>query len=78
MAYQTAHNAAPAPHFGGVFGAIAGFFARIGSHMIENSAGARRLERVEALRAKSDAELQELGIERDRIVHHVFKDILYV
>ena len=37
-----------------------------------------RMNRIARLNAMSDAELAELGIERDRIVHHVFRDIYYV
>lgn len=36
-----------------------------------------RLQRVESLRAKTDAELAALGIARDEIVHHVFRDAYY-
>jgi hypothetical protein len=38
-------------------------------------AGRRR--QIEALQAKSDADLAEMGIARDRIAHHVFKDLYY-
>ena len=37
-----------------------------------------RMNRISRLNAMSDAELAELGIQRDRIVHHVFRDIYYV
>ncbi|MDQ7776554.1 hypothetical protein [Paracoccus aminovorans] len=36
----------------------------------------RRAE-IEALQAKSDAQLAELGLTRDRIVHHVFADRIW-
>lgn len=39
-------------------------------------AGRRR--QIEALQAKSDADLAEMGIARDRIAHHVFKDLYYI
>jgi uncharacterized protein YjiS (DUF1127 family) len=32
---------------------------------------------IEALEAKSDAELERLGIPRDQIAYHVFKDLFY-
>ena len=41
-----------------------------------NRAGRRR--QIEALQAKSDAELAEMGIARERIAHHVFKDLYYI
>ncbi|WP_199258863.1 hypothetical protein [Paracoccus binzhouensis] len=37
----------------------------------------RRAE-IEALEAKSDAELARLGITRDRIVHYVFADRFFL
>ncbi|QFQ86380.1 hypothetical protein F8A10_02390 [Paracoccus kondratievae] len=36
----------------------------------------RRAE-IEALEAKSDAELARMGLTRDRIVHHVFSDRIW-
>ncbi len=33
---------------------------------------------IEALSAKTDAELAEMGLTRDRIPHHVFRDLYYV
>ncbi|KIN76510.1 hypothetical protein [Sulfitobacter mediterraneus] len=58
--------------------AIANSFFKFGRAIMTNSAGQRRIDRVERLRAKSDAELAELNIKRDDIVHYVFKDIYYV
>ncbi|UWR16670.1 hypothetical protein [Sulfitobacter sp. M368] len=58
--------------------AIANSFSKFGRAIMANSAGQRRIDRVERLRAKSDAELAELNIKRDDIVHYVFKDIYYV
>lgn len=36
-----------------------------------------RRARIEALEAKSDEELARLGIRRDEIAYHVFKDLFY-
>jgi len=36
-----------------------------------------RRAQIEALEAKSDAELEHLGIPRDQIAYHVFKDLFY-
>lgn len=36
-----------------------------------------RRARIEALEAKSDDELARLGIRRDDIAYHVFKDLFY-
>ncbi|MDP5334952.1 MAG: DUF1127 domain-containing protein [Paracoccaceae bacterium] len=36
-----------------------------------------RIDRVEALQGMTDAELADLGIQRDQIVHHVFRDLYW-
>lgn len=36
-----------------------------------------RRAQIEGLEAKSDAELERLGIPRDQIAYHVFKDLFY-
>ncbi len=59
-----------------------GFLARLAAGLvraIESSARVQsRRARIEALEAKSDAELARLGIARDQIVYYVFKDLFYV
>ncbi|MDQ2092006.1 hypothetical protein [Marimonas arenosa] len=37
-----------------------------------------RRDRIAALEAKSDAELARLGLKRDQIAYHVFRDMFYV
>lgn len=37
-----------------------------------------RRDRVEALEAKSDEELARMGLTRDRIVEHVFRDVIWI
>lgn len=37
-----------------------------------------RVDRIQALEAKTDAELAEMGLTRDSIVHHVFRDLYYI
>lgn len=55
-----------------------GIAARFGA-FIELIAEARsRSDQVEALMARSDAELAALGLTRDTIVLHVFRDKLYL
>jgi uncharacterized protein YjiS (DUF1127 family) len=45
---------------------------------IERSARVQsRRARIEALEAKSDEELARLGIRREDIAYHVFKDLFY-
>jgi uncharacterized protein YjiS (DUF1127 family) len=37
-----------------------------------------RRDKIEALEAKTDAELSALGIRRDEIVNYVFRDLYYL
>ncbi|WP_298861436.1 DUF1127 domain-containing protein [uncultured Sulfitobacter sp.] len=57
---------------------LTSLFKSIGNAIVRASEASSRIKRVEALRAKSDVELADMGIERDDIVHHVFKDLYYV
>jgi uncharacterized protein YjiS (DUF1127 family) len=58
-----------------------GFWARFLDALersVERSARVQsRRARIEALEAKSDDELARLGIRRDDIAYHVFKDLFY-
>ena len=38
---------------------------------------AMRRDRIEALQAKSDADLARMGLTRDQIPYHVFRDLFY-
>ncbi len=42
-----------------------------------NMTAHRRVEIASRLQAKSDAELAELGLKREDIVHHVFRDLYW-
>ncbi len=58
--------------------ASGGFLSRFWAG-VERIAEARsRSNQVEALMARSDAELAALGLTRDTIVLHVFRDKLYL
>lgn len=54
---------------------IGSAFATFGRALAVSHGGEARLREVERLQAKTDGELANLGISRDRIVHHVFRDI---
>ena len=57
---------------------IDAFFAGLGQGVncyLERHA---RLDEIRRLSALSDAELAARGIERDRIVHHVFRDKFHI
>ncbi len=60
------------------FAGVGRFFANLGESMTLASTGRQRMAIVERLQAKSDAELADMGIKRDEIVHVVFKDLYYI
>ncbi|MCZ0813348.1 MAG: hypothetical protein ACQEVT_13490 [Pseudomonadota bacterium] len=39
---------------------------------------ASRRDQIEALEAKTDEELAGIGVRREDIVHHVYRDLFYV
>lgn len=61
-----------------VFSAVGRFLASVGTALMVSSSYNARAQKVQALQAKSDAELAEMNIKRDEIVHHVFRDLYYV
>ena len=54
------------------------FFATVGHGMNAYMERRSRMGQIQALEAKTDAELAKMGIKRERIVHHVFRDLFYV
>ncbi|RCW85895.1 hypothetical protein [Paracoccus lutimaris] len=54
------------------------FFARLGQGLNAYIETSSRQAEIAAMDAKSDEELAKLGITRDRIVHYVFRDLLWV
>ena len=58
--------------------AVAAVMAAFGASLMRAAEASSRIDRVEALQAKSDAELAKMGITRDDIVRHVFRDLYYV
>ena len=54
------------------------FFARLGQGLNDYIETSSRQAEIAALDAKSDEELAKLGITRDRIVHYVFRDLIWV
>ncbi len=53
-------------------------FRAIGDGMVVFMERQSRLDSVQRLRAKSDAELAEMGLRRDEIVRHVFRDRFFL
>ncbi|WP_417628908.1 hypothetical protein [Pararhodobacter aggregans] len=52
------------------------FFASLGQGFNAYLEARTRRDQIERLQMLSDAQLAEMGISRDRIVHHVFRDRL--
>lgn len=56
-----------------------GAFSKMFFHVVAaSSSGQARLNTVEWLQGKTDAELAELNIKRDEIVQHVFRDVYHL
>jgi uncharacterized protein YjiS (DUF1127 family) len=62
----------------GLLDRTASFFAAIGKGLTAYTYHASRTEQIKALSAKTDEELAEMGLTRDQIPHHVFRDLFYV
>lgn len=61
----------------GAFAALGRVFATLGHSLINASGISARSEQIEMLEAKSDAELAAMGLRRDTIAYHVFRDLHY-
>lgn len=59
-----------------------GFWARIGKALMRgleaHAHRASRRDAIEALERKSDAELARMGLRREDIARHVFRDLYYI
>lgn len=53
-------------------------FARLGQGVNAYVEARSRRDRIEALEAKSDADLARMGLTRDQIVAHVFRDVIWM
>ncbi|MEO1138795.1 MAG: hypothetical protein AAFW87_04990 [Pseudomonadota bacterium] len=58
-----------------------GFFTRLVNRLTDrfeqHAQATSRRAAIEALEAKSDRELAEMGLRRDEIAHYVFRDLFY-
>lgn len=52
--------------------------ASIGHSLTTYAEARSRRDQIEALMAKTDQELAEMGLKRDGIAMHVFRDLCYV
>lgn len=76
MAYTANHDTAFAPaRSTGRFKAI---LARIGASFVRYGELRARTDEIQRLNAMSDAQLAKLGLTRDGIVRHVFRDQLFL
>jgi uncharacterized protein YjiS (DUF1127 family) len=57
---------------------IDAFFAGLGQGMNAYMHRKSRMDQIEAMNAKSDAELAEMGITRDDIPRYVFRDTFFL
>ncbi|UWR24201.1 DUF1127 domain-containing protein [Sulfitobacter sp. S190] len=75
-----AQTTAPAPFLTAtaVLSQIGAVLRAINVALMHASTSSARVRQIEALQSKSDAELADIGIKRDEIVHHVFRDLYYV
>lgn len=74
MADITSHSVA----YGGFRATLDRVFSSIGESMNTYMETKSRRPQVDALEAKTDEELAQLGIKRENIALHVFRDVLYV
>ncbi|MCG6882434.1 MAG: DUF1127 domain-containing protein [Silicimonas sp.] len=56
---------------------VASGFRVLARAMVINAEAEQRMNEVRRLQALSDEALAKKGLTRDRIVHHVFRDIYY-
>lgn len=57
--------------------AIASIANSVFDSFVRAAEASSRSQQIEALHAKSDAELAKMGIKRENIAHHVFNDLYY-
>lgn len=62
----------------GIRGMLDRFFASLGQGMNAYLESRSRMDQIAAMNAKSDKELNQLGITRDGIPAYVFRDLFYI
>ncbi len=76
MSVQSTNTSIP---FGtGLRAWFSGLLSRLGQNMQQSMELRARLDQMTALENKSDAELAKLGITRDLIPYHVFRDKMWL
>lgn len=67
-----------ASHGAGFLTTLSAPFRALGRALIMIAENNPRLKRMQALQAKTDEELAEMGLKRDQIVQYVFRDAYYM
>ena len=67
-----------APATAGIWSRIGNVFADLGRAIFTARAAEARVQEMERLMAKSDAELAALGLHREDIARHVFRGVLHL
>lgn len=57
---------------------MAGFFEGIGRGLVAYGERRARLDQINKLNAKSDEELQAMGLKRTDIARHVYRDVFFM
>jgi hypothetical protein len=77
MAYHDTHTVAASDILKQAGRSVLRFFGHIFDALAFAAEGNRRLKLVEKLQAKSDEDLAAMGLKREDIVHHAFRDVLF-
>ncbi|MEM1389069.1 MAG: DUF1127 domain-containing protein [Pseudomonadota bacterium] len=70
-----AHRSAEAKRVGATFRTV---FASIGEALLSFAESRARMHQFERFTRMSDAELAEIGLRREDIARHVYRDMLYL
>lgn len=76
MAHVT--QSTPTPAVMRLWDGTMSFFRSFGTAMKISSTSETRMREIARLNTLSDEELAAMGLTRDRIVHHVFRDIYFI
>jgi hypothetical protein len=77
MAYHDTHHVAAGDILKQAGRSVLRFFGHIFDALAFAAEGNRRLKVVERLQAKSDEELAAMGLRREDIVRHAFRDVFF-
>lgn len=57
---------------------VGAMFQVVGRAFVVNATAEARLRQVQVMQSLSDAELARMGVERDKIAQHVFRDLFVI